>query len=202
MSIEYLRRVEAHYRKLPTHFPPHHPAPRQHRNRNRIPARTLYPHVLWLSQNTTHALSLPQRPTCGSLVPIVTGTARRTALRSSTTARLTGACHTASFTHCMRGYRTRVACRSLYSSTPALSPSPSEHVPTSTTSATTPITSIAKQGSNQLSLEHPQNRAGACNATSKSSPSLCTSLEYVLSTLDKVVNWARQGSMWPMTFGA
>ena len=26
--------------------------------------------------------------------------------------------------------------------------------------------------------------------------------EYVLSTMDKVVNWARQGSMWPMTFGA
>ena len=25
--------------------------------------------------------------------------------------------------------------------------------------------------------------------------------EYVLSTADKVVNWARQGSMWPMTFG-
>lgn len=25
--------------------------------------------------------------------------------------------------------------------------------------------------------------------------------EYVLSTLDKVTNWARQGSMWPMTFG-
>jgi len=25
--------------------------------------------------------------------------------------------------------------------------------------------------------------------------------EYVLSTLDKMVNWARQGSMWPMTFG-
>ena len=29
-----------------------------------------------------------------------------------------------------------------------------------------------------------------------------TRIEYVLSTLDKVVNWARQGSMWPMTFGA
>ena len=26
-------------------------------------------------------------------------------------------------------------------------------------------------------------------------------LEYVLSTLDKVTNWARQGSIWPMTFG-
>ena len=29
----------------------------------------------------------------------------------------------------------------------------------------------------------------------------CCIKEYVLSTLDKVVNWARQGSMWPMTFG-
>lgn len=72
------------------------------------------------------------------------------------------------------------AFRALHSSTPLLSPLSSEHIPTSTT----PITSIAKQGSNQLSLEQPQNRA-----------------EYVLSTLDKVVNWARQGSMWPMTFG-
>lgn len=26
-----------------------------------------------------------------------------------------------------------------------------------------------------------------------------TYAEYVLSTMDKVVNWARQGSMWPMT---
>lgn len=25
--------------------------------------------------------------------------------------------------------------------------------------------------------------------------------EYVLSTLDKIANWGRQGSMWPMTFG-
>ncbi|KAH9992589.1 hypothetical protein BJV77DRAFT_1001742 [Russula vinacea] len=75
------------------------------------------------------------------------------------------------------------AYRSLHASTPVLLPSPSEHNPTTTT-ATTPITSIAKHGSNQLSLEQPQNRA-----------------EYVLSTLDKVVNWARQGSIWPMTFG-
>ncbi|TEB38313.1 NADH-ubiquinone oxidoreductase 20 kDa subunit [Coprinellus micaceus] len=47
-----------------------------------------------------------------------------------------------------------------------------------------PYTEIAQQGSNQLSLETPKNNA-----------------EYVLSTLDKVANWARQGSMWPMTFG-
>jgi len=97
-----------------------------------------------------------------------------------------------------------VASRSLHSSKPALSPSPSENTPTSTTSAITPITSIAKQGSNQLSLEQPRNRAGASNVASISSwiASLPTYPEYVLSTLDKVVNWARQGSMWPMTFGA
>lgn len=30
---------------------------------------------------------------------------------------------------------------------------------------------------------------------------LLSSIEYILSNVDKVVNWARQGSMWPMTFG-
>lgn len=40
---------------------------------------------------------------------------------------------------------------------------------------------IAKVGSNQASLEQPKN-----------------GVEYALSTADKMVNWARQGSMWPM----
>ncbi|CAO1614847.1 unnamed protein product [Jaminaea pallidilutea] len=44
--------------------------------------------------------------------------------------------------------------------------------------------SLANRGSNQMSLETPRNNG-----------------EYVLSTMDKIVNWARQGSMWPMTFG-
>ncbi|KAB5596044.1 NADH dehydrogenase (ubiquinone) Fe-S protein 7 [Ceratobasidium theobromae] len=48
----------------------------------------------------------------------------------------------------------------------------------------TPPTRLAQHGSNQLSLETPNNK-----------------VEYVLSTLDKIANWARQGSMWPMTFG-
>jgi NADH:ubiquinone oxidoreductase subunit B-like Fe-S oxidoreductase len=26
-------------------------------------------------------------------------------------------------------------------------------------------------------------------------------IEYVLSTIGRVVNWAREGSIWPMTFG-
>lgn len=43
---------------------------------------------------------------------------------------------------------------------------------------------ISNRDSNQLSLETPRNN-----------------VEYVTTTLDKVVNWARQGSMWPMTFG-
>jgi NADH dehydrogenase (ubiquinone) Fe-S protein 7 len=54
----------------------------------------------------------------------------------------------------------------------------------SSPSYSTPLTQIAMQGSNQLSLETPRNNA-----------------EYVLSSMDKIVNWARQGSMWPMTFG-
>ena len=36
----------------------------------------------------------------------------------------------------------------------------------------------------------------SCWRTAADAPS-----EYVTTTLDKVVNWARQGSMWPMTFG-
>jgi len=71
------------------------------------------------------------------------------------------------------------ACRSLHTTQPAQKP-----VPTSSTSPDQPITALAKQGSTQLSLENPQNK-----------------VEYVLSTMDKIVNWARQGSMWPMTFG-
>ncbi|KAK0523066.1 ndufs7 ubiquinone oxidoreductase subunit [Tilletia horrida] len=47
-----------------------------------------------------------------------------------------------------------------------------------------PLTQLANRSSNALSLMTPKNNA-----------------EYVLSTLDKVVNWARTGSMWPMTFG-
>ncbi|PKI85144.1 kinase that interacts with cdc31p [Malassezia vespertilionis] len=48
----------------------------------------------------------------------------------------------------------------------------------------TPPRQLANAGSNQLSLETPKN-----------------TIEYTLSTLDKVVNWARQSSAWPMTFG-
>ena len=73
------------------------------------------------------------------------------------------------------------ACRKIHSTQSASSPST---IPTSSTDPAQPITQIAKRGSNQLSLETPSNRA-----------------EYVLSTLDKIANWARQGSMWPMTFG-
>lgn len=55
---------------------------------------------------------------------------------------------------------------------------------TDMTSQPSDISALAQRGSNQLSLETPRN-----------------GMEYVLSTADKVVNWARQGSMWPMTFG-
>ncbi|KIK67437.1 hypothetical protein GYMLUDRAFT_871265 [Collybiopsis luxurians FD-317 M1] len=76
-----------------------------------------------------------------------------------------------------------LAYRSLHTSKPFQAQSPAP-LPSSSTDPANPITQIANYGSNQMSLETPQNRA-----------------EYVLSTLDKVANWARQGSMWPMTFG-
>ncbi|KAF7966390.1 hypothetical protein HWV62_38863 [Athelia sp. TMB] len=72
------------------------------------------------------------------------------------------------------------AVRSLHSSKPALLASP----PTDPVTGTQPMTVVANRGSLQQSLEIPQNKA-----------------EYVLFTLDKVANWARQGSIWPMTFG-
>ncbi|KAG8844530.1 NADH dehydrogenase Fe-S protein subunit 7 ndufs7 [Serendipita sp. 411] len=46
------------------------------------------------------------------------------------------------------------------------------------------ITRFANRGSNAQSLMEPKNK-----------------MEYVLATLDKIVNWAHQGSFWPMTFG-
>ncbi|KAI9604551.1 hypothetical protein KEM48_000670 [Puccinia striiformis f. sp. tritici PST-130] len=52
------------------------------------------------------------------------------------------------------------------------------------TSAYSPAFGLAMQGSGSLDLATPRNGA-----------------EYVLSSLDKIVNWARQGSIWPMTFG-
>ncbi|KAF9478598.1 NADH-quinone oxidoreductase [Pholiota conissans] len=74
------------------------------------------------------------------------------------------------------------ASRSLHTSKPLQQ---AEQQPASAAAQNSvPITRQAQAGSLQLSLETPQNKA-----------------EYVLSTLDKVTNWARQGSMWPMTFG-
>ncbi|KZP34518.1 NADH-ubiquinone oxidoreductase 20 kDa subunit [Athelia psychrophila] len=72
------------------------------------------------------------------------------------------------------------ALRSLHSSQPRLLAAP----PADPATSTHTTSAVANRGSLQQSLESPQNKA-----------------EYVLSTLDKVANWARQGSIWPMTFG-
>lgn len=48
-----------------------------------------------------------------------------------------------------------VACRSLHTT-----PASNAPLPTSSTSPETPMTHIAKLGSNQLSLETPQNKVG------------------------------------------
>jgi hypothetical protein len=94
-----------------------------------------------------------------------------------------------------------VAYRSFHASRPTFQTESSQSIPSSTTSATEPITALAQRGSNQFSLEHPQNKAGMFLSSSVANNGSHSRVEYVLSTLDKVSNWARQGSMWPMTFG-
>ncbi|KAK4696043.1 NADH dehydrogenase (ubiquinone) Fe-S protein 7, partial [Phenoliferia sp. Uapishka_3] len=85
---------------------------------------------------------------------------------------------------------TRALPRCTPSTFRALSSSSSSSIaPSAKPAALTPAVAtnafdVAKMGSNQASLESPRN-----------------GVEYALSTMDKVVNWARQGSMWPMTFG-
>ena len=43
----------------------------------------------------------------------------------------------------------------------------------------------------------PTSRSVSTSAAPQAAPAA----EYVVSKLDSLVNWARQGSMWPMTFG-
>ncbi|EJD40225.1 NADH-quinone oxidoreductase [Auricularia subglabra TFB-10046 SS5] len=47
-----------------------------------------------------------------------------------------------------------------------------------------PLTLVAQRGSNAQSLMTPNNK-----------------VEYVTTTLDKIADWGRTGSLWPMTFG-
>jgi len=44
-------------------------------------------------------------------------------------------------------------------------------------------------------------RVGAFLQEEMKSEGVSSAGEYVLASLDKLVNWARKGSMWPMTFG-
>lgn len=44
-------------------------------------------------------------------------------------------------------------------------------------------------------------QAGSALSKVAPTPGPSNSAQYVVSKLDQLVNWARQGSMWPMTFG-
>ena len=65
------------------------------------------------------------------------------------------------------------------------------------------IADIASKGSNQLSLETPRNGMEyvLCRCSTCCVFSITPIYSDCAATADKVVNWARQGSMWPMTFG-
>ncbi|KAG8906162.1 NADH-ubiquinone oxidoreductase subunit [Tulasnella sp. 403] len=87
----------------------------------------------------------------------------------------------------IQAFRPASALRNLHISKPASATGSETNVDyrgPPTPAPSTSVTTLANKGSMQLSLETPQNK-----------------VEYVLSTLDKIANWGRQGSMWPMTFG-
>ena len=52
-------------------------------------------------------------------------------------------------------------------------------------------------GLQHADLTLPSSRTVSTSAAPQAAPAA----EYVVSKLDSLVNWARQGSMWPMTFG-
>jgi hypothetical protein len=110
-----------------------------------------------VSQNRRHVSHTPFLSVL-LIVFAVAGTARRTLLPSLPTTSFTShqcVLHRPELPH--TSHQSHIAFRLLHSSTSSASP----ELVFSSTSATSPITSIAKQGSNQLSLEQPRNDAGA-----------------------------------------
>jgi NADH dehydrogenase (ubiquinone) Fe-S protein 7 len=50
-------------------------------------------------------------------------------------------------------------------------------------------------------LPEPLQRSGMATAAAAPAPSKPGAAEFVMTKVDDLVNWARKGSMWPMTFG-
>ena len=45
------------------------------------------------------------------------------------------------------------------------------------------------------------SKMGSLSVDKMAGSSAVQSVEYVLTGLDRLVNWARKSSMWPLTFG-
>ena len=56
---------------------------------------------------------------------------------------------------------------------------------------------VVSSGVQHADLSLPTSRSISTSTAQQAAPAA----EYVVSKLDSLVNWARQGSMWPMTFG-
>ncbi|ETS60738.1 hypothetical protein PaG_04642 [Moesziomyces aphidis] len=143
-----------------------------------------------LSRVADHALTFPPptRPLCDQLQPTTfdafptfgqtAGLAAKPSMaltRSFQTSTIQAVPKVAAASAQGAGPSKPAARRSISSSAPASNAGPDGPVP---------LMSVANRGSNQLSLETPKN-----------------GVEYVLSSMDKMANWARQSSFWPMTFG-
>eukprot|EP00879_Flechtneria_rotunda_P002462 GHRR01002659.1.p1 GENE.GHRR01002659.1~~GHRR01002659.1.p1 ORF type:complete len:221 (+),score=59.07 GHRR01002659.1:280-942(+) len=60
---------------------------------------------------------------------------------------------------------------------------------------------LSKQARQQPFITSAAPAAEPAPASSKAAGSKSNSLDYVVSGVDTIINWARMGSLWPMTFG-
>ncbi|PBP18968.1 hypothetical protein BUE80_DR010235 [Diplocarpon rosae] len=81
-----------------------------------------------------------------------------------------------------------IPCRSIaaISSSPSKPASPSLTTPNAPASSS-PILSVTGKERREVPLPSQEGKKGV--------------MQYALTTLDQITNWARQGSLWPMTFG-
>ena len=60
---------------------------------------------------------------------------------------------------------------------------------------------LQREMSTSMVSSKAMSKMGSLSVDKMAGSSAVQSVEYVLTGFDKLVNWARKSSMWPMTFG-
>jgi len=64
-----------------------------------------------------------------------------------------------------------------------------------------PMFADPQQQNRELSTKPALSKMGSLSVDPLAANTTVQGVEYVLTGLDRLVNWARKSSMWPMTFG-